>query len=124
MALYRAPLIFALPLPLNIANARLHWRVKNNAKQAYFADLDALQAAKILPAPPPQPWTKARIASDMFVGNRMDADNAMARHKWPLDWLQTRGYIANDKDLEWAALPAQTISRKTTGINLYLTPHP
>jgi hypothetical protein len=59
----------------------------------------------------------------MILGNRMDADNAVARHKWLLDWLESRGYIANDQRLEWAAFPAQTVRRSIQPkIVLELTP--
>ena len=115
-------LTLSLPMPLNIGNARLHWRVKQNAKKAYYDTLDTMQAAKLLPAPPKSPLPSARIASVMTLGNKMDHDNAMARHKWPLDWLQTRGYIANDKHLEWEGLPTQRVTRSSpSSITLTLT---
>jgi hypothetical protein len=105
-------LVFIFPMPLNLANARLHWRVKHNARVAYFATLDQLQAAKEIHPPPPQPFAKGRVYSTMTLGNRMDHDNAMARHKWILDWLQSRGYVANDKHLDWPQMPGQYISRR------------
>lgn len=113
-------LVFAVPMPLNIANARLHWRVKQNAKKAYYQTLDAMQAAKQLPPPPAQPFGPSRIWSTMVLGGRMDNDNAMARHKWPLDWLQTRGYVANDRDLDWPDKPTQHVSRRDPS-RLFLT---
>jgi hypothetical protein len=106
-------LTLELPMPLNIANARMHWRVKANARRAYYSTLDTMLAAKLLPPPPQSPIAHPRIASVMTLGNKMDHDNAMARHKWPCDWLQRRGYIANDKDLEWAGLPTQRVTRSS-----------
>lgn len=99
-------------MPTNIANGRMHWRVKHNAKVAYWETLDLLLAAKQIAPPPKHPLGHPRIAAVMTLGNRMDADNAMARLKWPCDWLQSRGYIANDKHLEWAGLPTQIVTRK------------
>lgn len=104
---------FDFPMPLNVANSRLHWRVKDNARKAYFETCDAMQAAKLLPPPPATPFGRSRIASLMMLGGKMDADNAMARHKWPLDWLQSRRYLTNDRDLEWTALPTQLVSRSS-----------
>jgi hypothetical protein len=109
-------LTLSLPMPLNIANARLHWRVKQNAKVAYFDTLDTMQAAKLLPAPPKTPLAAPRIAVVMTLGNRMDLDNAMARLKWPLDFLQSRGYIVNDKDLQWEGMPTQRVTRSSPSV--------
>lgn len=40
-------------------------------------------------------------------------------------WLQTRGYVANDRDLEWAGLPTQRITRSSPSrIELTLTAAP
>jgi hypothetical protein len=50
---------------------------------------------------------------------RMDHDNAHARLKWVLDWLQTRGYMANDRDLRYQ-LENKTAPRKEAGITLVL----
>lgn len=104
-------LVFSLPMPLNIANARLHWRAKNRERRAYLDTLMLLQMAKHLPQSPRSPFAHPRIAVVMTLANRMDHDNAMARLKWPCDWLQASGFIANDKDLTWDGLPTQVISR-------------
>jgi hypothetical protein len=87
--------VFLLPLPENLANARLHWRAKDEARQAYFAACDALQARGDVPAPPPVAFPKVRVGVEMIVGGAMDEDNSVARTKWCWDWLKTRGYIAN-----------------------------
>lgn len=104
-------LTLMVAMPPNLANARMHWRVKHNAKVAYWETLDALALATKAVRPAVPPLGRARIASVMYLGAKMDADNAMARHKWVLDWLQSRGYIANDKHLEWVALPEQVVKR-------------
>lgn len=105
-------LVVELPMPDNIANGRMHWRVKLNAKKAYFATCDAWQSLGETIAPPKKPLQRPTIASVMRLGARMDQDNAMARHKWALDWLQTRGYIVNDRHLTWLTLPTQIVGRR------------
>lgn len=86
-----------VPMPPNLANARMHWRVKYNAKVAYQAVLDHYQAAKRIPAPPRRPMSPATLASTLYLWAHMDDDNALARVKWAADWLKTRGYIVDDK---------------------------
>lgn len=107
-------LTFRMPLPLNLANARLHWAVKDKARKAYLAHCDLLQSGGILPPPPAVPLQKATLAVAMTLGNAMDDDNAIARIKWAQDWLVSRGYIAGDsrKHLKLTGLPTQRISRK------------
>ncbi len=112
-------LVLTLPMPMNLANARMHWRVKQKAKKAYWDHLNILATCRVvfgpdlhrIPPAPVAPFARARIASLMFVGAKMDADNAMARHKWALDWLQGAGYIANDRNLEWVGVPEQVVKR-------------
>jgi hypothetical protein len=103
-------LVLTLPMPLNLANARLHWRAKDRERDAYFTHCDALQARNAVPAPPAVPLVRATIAAAMVLGGHMDDDNAMARLKWPVDWLRTRGYIADDrrKNLRWTGFPSST----------------
>jgi hypothetical protein len=94
-------LVFELPLPDNVANGRMHWRAKAKRKAAYYDQLDALEMI------------------EMRTVRRMDHDNAHARLKWVLDWLQTRGYMANDRDLRYQ-LDNKTAPRKEAGITLVL----
>lgn len=91
-----------------------HWRAAHEERNAYWRDLDALQAAGLIPPPPPEPIQRARITSHMTLRGAMDDDNAMARHKRLLDWLVTRGYLAGDrrKHLTWTGLPTQRVTRK------------
>lgn len=107
-------LIFRMPLPLNLANARLHHMVKHRAKVEYWRHLDLLQAGGILPPPPKVPLAKAIMTAHFTMPNAMDDDNAMARAKHAVDWLKTRGYIVDDsrKYLKWGGIPTQRISRK------------
>ena len=102
-----------VPMPENLANARLHWRSKHAKKKAYWQRLDLLQDLKEIPKPPAVPFQCASIRSVMYLGAAMDDGNAMNRHKWVEDWLTTRGYIADDrkKNLKWLAFPEQIVKR-------------
>jgi hypothetical protein len=109
------PIRLTLPLPPNIANQRKHWRAKQRQKTEYWEDLSIRYHMREIPRPPwPQPPARARIAVKLYVWNWMDQDNAMARLKWILDWLQAWDYIADDAPhaLEWAGMPDQEIDRK------------
>lgn len=107
-------LVFRFPMPLNLGNSRMHFRVKHKEKVAYWTMLDLLAKGEILPPPPKVPWKKATLSSKMVLGAAMDEDNAMSRHKWILDWLVTRGYVADDKRkvIKWSGFPEQRVSRK------------
>lgn len=107
-------LTFVLPLPPNLANSRWHWRVKQNKKKQYYAALDLLRVAKLLPPVPSEPWTVAEVRAAMVLGAAMDDDNAMARCKWALDWIVRAGYLVDDrrKALRWAGFPEQDVTRK------------
>lgn len=108
-------LTISFPMPPNLTNAGSHghWRIKGNEKKRFLALCDERQAAGLLPPPPKCAFQKAILSSVMHLGHAMDDDNALARHKWPLDWLKTRGYIVDDrrKCVRWIALPEQIIKR-------------
>lgn len=110
--------VIRVPMPTNLANrgrgSSRNGLQLSREKKRYLAQLDTLQAAGLIPEPPLTPWPKARIASVMTLWAAMDDDNAMVRHKWPCDWLKTRGYIVDDKRkcLTWAGFPEQRIDRK------------
>lgn len=124
-----APLVFRFPMPPLTTNREhgrsRHWRVGHEEKLTYWAMLDMLVLTKLLPAPPASPFPRVIVASHMTLGGAMDDDNAAARHKWVLDWLRTRGYIATDRrtGLRWAAFPEQSVTRKRAPqIELTVTP--
>ncbi|TVP60698.1 MAG: hypothetical protein EA351_00380 [Gemmatimonadales bacterium] len=113
-----------LPLPLNIANSRMHWRAKNGRKVAYFAECNAWRLRRDNPAN----WggdtpDRVAITARLYVWAQMDVDNLVARMKWPLDWLQDAEYIVDDRapHLRWAAMPTQEIDRKNRRIEITLT---
>lgn len=111
-----------LPLPLNLANSRMHWRKKNREKKNYFSNCDLLLAGKQLPRPPRKPWERAEITVTMYLYSYMDDDNAMARLKWPIDYLRKAGYITDDRkrNLEYTGLPSQQIDRKNQRLEITL----
>ena len=102
-----------LPLPANIGNARLHWRAKLRQKKHFYAQADERQLYGLVPSPPRRAFERASVQVHFLVHNRMDRDNLAARCKWILDWLVTRGYIADDGPdvVEWVR-PTQEIERK------------
>lgn len=107
-----------LPLPLNLGNARLHWREKNRKMNAYF-DL-CLVTVKV--KRPKWPLLRADINATFYVWNLMDeGDNMRTRLKWPLDWLVWRGYIEDDspRTLTWGPV-SQVIDRKNQRIEVEL----
>jgi hypothetical protein len=112
-------LVFELPLPDNVANGRMHWRAKAKRKAWYWLSLDSLMFSADLPKPPKVPIRMPVAEIEMRTVRRMDHDNAHARLKWVLDWLQTRGYMANDRDLRYQ-LDNKTAPRKEAGITLVL----
>lgn len=108
-------LTLKLPLPPNIANKRMHWRVKYNKQQEYYAACDHRQRVGLIPPPPERPFSRARIHVVLELARMMDTGNAMHRaEKWPCDWLKTRGYIVDDSPthLEWSGFPEQSVKRR------------
>lgn len=111
-----------MPLPLNIGNARLHWRAKHREKQRYYDHLTMLMNARILPRPP-QLWPKfARVEMVLYVWARLDRDNLYARVKWPCDWLAAHGYIAGDREDQIDLQVTQKVDRKHQRISVTIVP--
>lgn len=83
--------------------------------------LDNLQLIGAVPPPPKLPLPKARISATIYAWSLSDPDNATGRLKWVLDWLVSRGYIADDSpkvlDLE---MPRQAIDRKDPRVEVFL----
>ncbi len=102
-----------LPLPPNLANGRMHWRVKHNRRKLYFEACDLLAAMHRLNSDTPQ-LAHVRLRATIYCGGHMDADNALSRLKWPCDWLVRQGYLRGDseKDLSWDWPIEQVIGRK------------
>lgn len=106
-------LVLTLPMPENVANARMHWRTKHRARKSYFGVCDGRQGMGQIAPPPLQAFAHATIQATMYLGASMDHDNALARLKWAVDWLVTRGYLLDDNRacLAWDGLPHQIIKR-------------
>lgn len=107
-------IILTAPMPDNINSnkGRTHWRARDRLRKEYFMRLDDLQGCGLI-RPPDRILRRVTIRSVMYLGNYMDDDNAVARHKPLLDWLKTRGYIVDDnrKYLRWEGFPEQIVRR-------------
>ena len=88
--------------------------VKHREKKAYWKRCDNLMYFPDFPlAPEDGPMEGVTISATWYVRNLMDEDNAVARLKWVLDWLKTRGYIVDDRTENVSlAKPIQFIDRK------------
>ena len=118
------PLVFVLPLPANMANARFgHWAKKHRAMKDYWGVLDALLITKRLPRRPATPLARATLEIEMHHNRVMDQDGAEARVKWPIDWLVSRGYLVDDRPahLVRTGLIRQVPCTKHTDRRLVLT---
>lgn len=106
-------LTLTMPMPVNRGNARMHWRPTLRAKKHYFADCDQRQLIGMIPPPPPTPFGRCVLNATMVLGQAMDDDNAMARLKYALDWIRTRGYVRDDsrRVIQWAGFPRQIVDR-------------
>lgn len=112
-----------LPLPLNLANSRLHWRTKNREKKAYYKRCDNLMYFEDFTLPPDTgPMERVEIQATWYVHAKSDPDNIVGRLKWVLDWLVTRGYIVDDKAENVTLLPpVQHIDRKNKRLEIEIT---
>jgi hypothetical protein len=123
-----AALLFVVPMPPPLSNASgasRGWKSVHFKKVGYQKALDTLQNVGKVPPPPAQPFARAAVSSVMYLGNTMDTDNSMIRHKWILDWLETRGYVGNDRHLRWLDFPRQVVKRgQDYRIELTLTAEP
>jgi hypothetical protein len=109
-----------LPLPPNLLNSRLHWRVKHAAKNRFYQTCDNLQMAKAVPAPGGPALKRARVTIRAFTHQAMDKDGLYGRMKWVLDWLVTRGYLQDDSPKHITLKVSQRIDRKRQRIEVEL----
>lgn len=107
-------LSIVVAMPVSVGNAsgksRQFWTV-NGRRKAFWKLLDQCANAGLIPPAPVPAIGVATVTSTMYLGNRMDEDNSVIRHKWLLDWLQRRGYLHNDKLVKWGAFPTQVVKR-------------
>jgi hypothetical protein len=113
-----SPLVFELPLPPQKGNARGNWRASHFSRKAYWQQCDNTVTLRRNPRAPATPWEVATAVVEMRTFNPMDQDNAEARLKDALDWLQSRGYVVNDRHLTYSL--TQRVDRKNRGLTLTL----
>jgi hypothetical protein len=102
-----------VPMPSNLTNPKArssrHYFAANRRRKQFVKMLDELATAGLIPPPPAGGFGRVSVTSVMYVGGTMDDDNAIARHKPLLDWLQRNGYLVNDRYAKWSALPTQVV---------------
>lgn len=112
-----------LPLPPNMANGRMHWRTRQRKRRAYneTCDMACIMYPDVHYARPRVPLAKAKIRATVYVWAKMDADNLMARLKWPVDFLVNDGWLYDDgpDHLEWE-MPRQVVDRKNPRVEIEL----
>ena len=117
-------LILTLPIPENLGNSRLHWAAKHRKHMAWKTL--ALVWEKQLRGRHKPPHS-VRVAVRFYWGRKQfsDADNTVARCKWPLDLLKERGLIVDDKwpHVRWEGFPEQ-YADKPRRLELTLTEVP
>jgi Holliday junction resolvase RusA-like endonuclease len=116
------PLTMVLPMPYNRGNSRLHWRVAQKKKQAYYDELTVRMHAGMIPKPPKLWPAFAKVEMTLFVWAKMDRDNLYARCKFPCDWLVAHGYIAGDREDQIDLQVTQKIDRKHQRIQVSISP--
>lgn len=111
-------LTVTLPLPPNRGNSRVQWRARHAQTRRYLGDaLGQLQALRVGRA---CPWSPVEVSAVLYVHNRMDDDNAVARLKVPLDALTRAGIIRDDRrpHCRLAGIPEQVIDRRRPRVEL------
>jgi hypothetical protein len=95
----------------------MHWAVKDKKRSDYFS---ACALAALISAKggehDPKKWDapeKARVKATIYCGGKMDHDNAIARLKWPIDWLVRCAYLKDDTQarLDWDWPIRQVVKR-------------
>ena len=123
-------LVISLPFPPNMANGRMHWRVKERHRAQYlvlcrglwYAEIDGCSARSSMHEFARQHRTKSLLSFCLRLGGRMDDDNALARCKWPVDWLVSEGILVDDSP-KWCSMsiPEQVITRDKAQQRLEIT---
>lgn len=96
------------PMPLNLANARMHWAKKMRTHQEWKTR--AIVGERGLRGRH-RPMQRVKVTAVFYIGGGgyCDPDNITARLKWPLDLLKERKLIADDspRHLTLAGIPEQ-----------------
>lgn len=96
-----------------------HWAAGRKQKEKYWELLDTFVTLKRLPRAPRRPWARAQGTARVRTCPIMDQDNAEARLKWVWDWLESRGYLENDRAVRCDVAP-EASPRKDQGVTLTL----
>ncbi len=102
-----------LPLPENRANARWHWTTERKKRDDYY-----LRATMACQWRPQKPLQALKVHATLYTYNRMDEDNLAARMKWPMDWMELRGFVEDDKHI--ALTCEQAVDRKNQRVEITL----
>lgn len=98
--------------------------VYDNAKHDYeLLCLQAIREARI--TIPRTPWPTWTLDTAHFrVHQLRDPIELLSALKWPVDWLVSAGFVANDspRELLDTPKPTQEIDRKTRSITLTISP--
>jgi hypothetical protein len=113
-------LVITLPLPPNRANGRGHWRKWHAARVSYcdWANMRYMATQRHLRTlyedGVPRD-AKLSLGFTLYLGNRMDDDNALARVKWAVDWLVASQHLMDDSPKFCRmSIPSQVITRDKT----------
>ncbi len=71
------------------------------------------------PERPRKPFERPVVRATMYVWSLMDVDNLYARMKWPLDWMEDREIIVNDRDVDLRV--EQIVDRKNQRLEVEIT---
>lgn len=118
------------PLPPNLGNGRMHHFKKARLEKAYgLQGLVVVYNARLKNVG----FEHVTVTPTLYLANRMDADNAVARLKWALDVLVDQGVIPDDSPKHLTLHltgpgggPEQIIRRAKAaqGLALEITPGP
>lgn len=87
--------MLTLPVPLSLANTRLHWAAKVRAKHEWQARALATEP-RLLRDRPAKPLEAVEIVAVFYLVRKRDPDNAAASLKWVLDLLVQLGWLKDD----------------------------
>lgn len=107
------------PLPPNMANdlAAKHWAVARRRKRGWTLLTDSWAETSL-----PSYEDPVRLDATLYLWNRMDSDNLVARLKWIQDWLVDRRVIVDDHpDALVLGEISQEIDRKAQRVEVTLT---
>jgi len=113
---------FVVPVPLNLANSRMHWAKAHRQKRKYWDVMTLYKNCKAIPAAPLVPPELAIVRMKFFLWAKNDTDNLYNRAKWPLDWLVGWGYIAGDRDDQIRLEISQEVDRKFPRLRIEIEP--